>query len=104
MSSDSASAAGIAAVAGVGAADGLLIFALDVEVTSTGVEVRGEIAHGGSAGLNGFTVTFTGAISGTVTTASDGTFNFVYAGSASGLVEANVSGSGVSGSPYTFFV
>jgi len=84
-------------------ANELFIYAISVEVTSSGVQIHGEILHGGSS-LSGFTVAFTGAFSGTATTASDGSFDFVYHGSDSGLVEANASGGGMTSDPYTFFV
>ncbi|GEM_PF-2778120 len=84
-------------------ANELFIYGISVEVTSAGVEIHGKILHGGSS-LSGFTVAFTGAFSGTATTASDGSFDFIYYGSDSGLVEANASGGGLSSNPYTFFV
>ena len=84
-------------------ANELFIYGISVEVTSAGVQIHGEILHGGSS-LSGFTVVFTGAFSGSTTTASDGSFDFVYYGPDSGLVEANASGSGMTSNSYTFFV
>ena len=72
------------------------IISIDVQVTSSGIELRGQIYRLGDR--SGFTITFTGAISGTATTDSNGAFVFTFYGSASGLVDASAAGYGLESS------
>ena len=83
--------------------DELFVYGVDTEVTSSGTEINGQILHGG-ANLAGFTITFSGAFSGTAITAADGTFQFTHYGSAGGLVEGTAAGAGLTSNTFIFFV